>query len=137
MKKQGNGHIVVLSSIAGKFGFYLRSSYSAAKHALHGFFDSLRLEEEKNGISVTIVCPGKINTNMSINALKGDGTAHAKMDRSMDQGMPAEECARQIISAVQAKKEEVLIGGKEILAAKIKRFSPKLFGKIIRKQSPF
>ena len=137
MKKQGNGHIVVLSSIAGKFGFYLRSSYSAAKHALHGFFDSLRLEEEKNGISVTIVCPGKINTNMSINALKGDGTAHAKMDRSMDQGMSAEECARQIIVAVAAKKEEVLIGGKEILAAKIKRFSPKLFGKIIRKQSPY
>ena len=137
MKKQGSGHIVVLSSIAGKFGFYLRSSYSAAKHALHGFFDSLRLEEEKNGISVTIVCPGKINTNMSINALKGDGTAHAKMDRSMDQGVSAEECARQIIVAVEAKKEEVLIGGKEILAAKIKRFSPKLFGKIIRKQNPY
>jgi len=137
MQKQGTGHIVVLSSIAGKFGFYLRSSYSAAKHALHGFFDSLRLEEEKNGISVTIVCPGKINTNMSLNALKADGTAHAKMDRSQGEGMPADECARQIIAAVVAKKEEVLIGGKEILAVKIKRFAPKLFGKIIRKQSPF
>ena len=137
MKKQGSGHIVVVSSIAGKFGFYLRSSYSAAKHALHGFFDSLRLEEENNGIKVTIVCPGKINTNMSINAMKGDGSKHAKMDRSQGEGMPAEVCAAQIIKAVKADKEEVLIGGKEILAAKIKRFSPKLFGKIIRKQSPY
>jgi short-subunit dehydrogenase len=137
MKKQGSGHIVVLSSIAGKFGFYLRSSYSAAKHALHGFFDSLRLEEEKNGLKVTVICPGKINTNMSLNALKGDGTRHAKMDRSQDQGMPAEVCAAQIISAIKKDKEEVLIGGKEILAATIKRFSPKLFGKIIRKQSPY
>jgi short-subunit dehydrogenase len=137
MKKQGSGHIVVLSSIAGKFGFYLRSSYSAAKHALHGFFDSLRLEEEKNGLKVTVICPGKINTNMSLNALKGDGTRHAKMDRSQDQGMPAEVCAAQIISAIKKDKEEVLIGGKEILAAIINRFSPKLFGKIIRKQSPY
>lgn len=136
-KKQGSGHIVVLSSIAGKFGFYLRSSYSAAKHALHGFFDSLRLEEEGNGIKVTIICPGKIRTNMSRNALKADGTAHAKMDQSMGEGMTAEECASQIIKAVAADKEEVLIGGKEILAAKIKRFSPKLFGKIIRKQNPY
>jgi short-subunit dehydrogenase len=137
MKNKGTGHIIVVSSIAGKFGFYLRSSYSAAKHALHGYFDSLRLEEERNGIKVTIVCPGKIRTNMSLNALKADGSAHAKMDQTMDEGMPAEECAAQIISAAQANKEEVLIGGKEILAAKIKRFSPKLFGKIIRKQSPF
>lgn len=137
MKKQGRGHVVVLSSIAGKFGFYLRSSYSAAKHALHGFFDSLRLEEENNGIRVTLICPGKIRTNMSKNALKADGSAHAKMDQTMDEGMSAEECAEKISAAIEANKEEVLIGGKEILAAKIKRFSPKLFGKIIRKQSPY
>ena len=65
MKRQKNGHIVVISSIAGKFGFYLRSSYSAAKHALHGFFESMRLETEKFGIKTLIVCPGKIKTNTS------------------------------------------------------------------------
>jgi short-subunit dehydrogenase len=74
---------------------------------------------------------------MSRNALKADGTAHAKMDQSMGEGMTAEECASQIIKAVAAGKEEVLIGGKETLAAKIKRFSPKLFGRIIRKQNPY
>lgn len=137
MKKQGSGHIVVVSSIAGKFGFYLRSSYSAAKHALHGFFDSLRLEEERNGIKVTIVCPGKIQTNMSVNALKADGSKHAIMDRSQGEGMPAAECARKMIVAINQNKEEVLIGGKETLAVKIRRLSPKLFGKIIRKQNPY
>src|SRR4051812_8572191 len=65
MKRQKNGQIVVISSIAGKFGFYLRSSYSAAKHALHGFFESLRLETEQFGIKILMVCPGKVKTNVS------------------------------------------------------------------------
>ncbi|MBK7669135.1 MAG: SDR family NAD(P)-dependent oxidoreductase [Sphingobacteriaceae bacterium] len=68
MLKQKSGHIVVVSSIAGKFGFYLRSSYSAAKHALHGYFESLRLETESKGIKVLMVCPGKVKTNISLNA---------------------------------------------------------------------
>ena len=70
MLKCKNGKIIVISSIAGKFGFYLRSSYSAAKHALYGYFESLRLEIEKKGLSVLIVCPGKIKTTISLNAFK-------------------------------------------------------------------
>ena len=138
MKNKGSGHIVVVSSIAGKFGFYLRSSYSAAKHALHGYFDSLRLEEENNGINVTIVCPGKIQTNVSINAVTADGSEHGVMDRSQGElGMPVKECVQQLIKGVEQKKEELLIGNKEILAVHIRRISQRLFNKIIRKQSPF
>lgn len=137
MKCQKSGHIIAISSIAGKFGFYLRSSYSAAKHALHGFFDSLRLETEKQGIKTLIVCPGKIKTNVSLNAVTASGTAHNKMDESHEDAMSAEECAVQIISGILKNKEEVYIGGKEILMVKIKRFFPKLFGKLIRKQSPY
>ena len=74
MKRQKNGHIVIISSIAGKFGFYLRSSYSAAKHALHGFFDALRAEHEKDNIHVSLICPGYIKTKISFNALMGDGS---------------------------------------------------------------
>ena len=59
MVKKGSGQLVIMSSIAGKFGFFLRSSYSASKHALHGYYESLRLEEEKNNIKVSLVCPGK------------------------------------------------------------------------------
>lgn len=137
MLKHKTGKIVVISSIAGKFGFYLRSSYSAAKHALHGYFESLRLEVEKKGVSVLLVCPGKIKTNVSVNAISTDGKAHNQMDESHQQAMSAETCAQQIIQAIINDKEEILIGGKELLAVKIKRFFPKLFGKIIRKQSPY
>ncbi len=137
MKRQKSGHLVAISSIAGKFGFYLRTSYSAAKHAIHGFFDSLRLETENLGIKTLIVCPGKIKTNVSFNAVTSTGAAHNKMDESHEEAMSAEECAKQIISGILNNKEEVYIGGKEILMVKIKRFFPKLFGKLIRKQSPY
>lgn len=137
MKRQKSGHIVVISSIAGKFGFYLRSSYSAAKHALHGYFESLRLETEKSGIKTLLVCPGKVKTNVSLNAVAENGKQHGKMDESHENAMSAEECAKQIIKGILNNEEEIFIGGKELLAVKIKRFFPKWFGKIIRKQSPY
>lgn len=137
MLRQKSGHLVVLSSIAGKFGFYLRSSYSAAKHALHGYFESLRLETEKQGIKTLIVCPGKIKTEISLHAKQGDGASHNKMDESHVNAMSAEECAMQIIRAIEQEKEEVLIGGKELMAVSLKRFFPRLFARIIRKQNPY
>lgn len=137
MVAQGSGKIVVISSISGKFGFFLRSSYSAAKHALHGYFESLRLENEKKGISVLLVCPGKIKTNVSLNAITESGQTHNKMDESHQDAMSAEACAEKIIEAIKKDKEEILIGGKEIKAVWLKRFLPGIFAKIIRKQSPF
>lgn len=137
MKRQKGGQLVVISSIAGKFGFYLRSSYSAAKHALHGFFESLRLETESFGIKTLIVCPGKIKTNISFNALTAGGGKHNEMDPSHANAMSAEECAQKIIDGILKNKEEILVGGKELLVVKIKRFFPKLFSRLIRKQSPY
>jgi dehydrogenase/reductase SDR family protein 7B len=133
-QNEGGGHIVVISSIAGKFGFFLRSAYSAAKHALHGFYESLRLEEEKNNIKVTIVCPGKINTPISTNAINAAGEKHGVMDHNQETGMSVELCVSKILKAVIAEKHEVLIGGEEIKAVLVKRFFPRLFHKIIRKQ---
>lgn len=137
MKRQKAGHVVIISSIAGKFGFYLRTSYSAAKHALHGFFESFRLETESLGIKTLIVCPGKIKTDVSLNAITSSGVTHNKMDESHMDAMSAEECANRIIAGILKNKEEIFIGGKEILMVKIKRFFPKLFSKLIRKQSPY
>ncbi|HXU28268.1 MAG TPA: SDR family oxidoreductase [Bacteroidia bacterium] len=137
MIKQQSGQITVVSSIAGKFGFYLRSSYSAAKHALHGYFESLRLEVEKNNIQVLLVCPGKIKTNISNNAVLADGSKHAKMDESHIDAMTAEECAKKILSAIEKNKQEILVGGKEIFTVYIKRFFPKMLYKILKKQSPY
>ncbi len=134
MLKQKGGNIIVISSISGKFGFYLRSAYSASKHALHGFFESLRMEIYNDNVKVLVVCPGRIRTNISVNALNSDGTKHNKMDESTDQGISAEECAMEIIRATKNNKEEIFIGRKELRAVWLKRFFPKLFSKMIRKQ---
>lgn len=133
-QKQQSGHIIVISSIAGKFGFYLRSAYSASKHALQGFYESLLLEEKKNNINVLLAYPGKINTPISTNALTKEGKAHGVMDHNQKTGMPVEECVSKLLKAVEKNKKEVLIGNKEIKAVTLKRFLPKLFWKVIAKQ---
>ena len=83
---------------------------------------------------MTIACPGKISTNISVNAISASGEKHGVMDHNQSTGMSAEECAKQILSAVKKKKVEVLVGNKEIKAVTLKRFFPKMFWKIIKKQ---
>ena len=134
MRQQKSGHIIPISSIAGKFGFFLRSAYSASKHALFGFYESLLLEEEKNGIKVTIAVPGKINTEISLNALDGAGGKHGVMDHNQETGMDVEECVRILFKAIKKNKKEVLIGKREIKAVYLKRFFPSFFWKVIKKQ---
>jgi short-subunit dehydrogenase len=126
------GHFIVTSSLVGKFGTPMRSAYSASKHALHGFFESLRAETWRDGVQVTIVCPGYIKTNISINAVNEEGKKYGKMDENQAQGMPADECAKRILSAVANGKREVLIGGKETLGVYLKRFFPGLLWRTIR-----
>lgn len=132
MLSKNAGHIVVISSLVGKFGTKFRSAYSASKHALHGYFDSLRTEIDPK-IKISIICPGFIKTNVTINALTADGTKQNSMDDAQANGMPAELCALEIIKAIQAEKEEVYVGGKEKYAVLLKRFLPGLFSKIVRK----
>ena len=127
------GHIVTITSLTGKFGSPYRSSYAASKHALHGFFDSLRAELHDAHIKVTLVCPGFVRTNVSINALTGSGTSLGTMDEATDKGMAPERLARKILSAIESGKEEVYFGGKEVLGVYVKRLFPSYFSKIIRK----
>lgn len=130
------GHFVTTTSIVGKIGTPLRSSYAASKHALHGFFDSLRAENHHNNINVTLVCPGFVNTNVSKNALTGDGTPQQKMDNATENGLQPERFAKLMAKAIKKKKEEVYIGGfKERLAVYVKRFFPKILSIMIRKLS--
>jgi len=133
MIKQKSGKIIVISSLMGKFSSPLRSGYAAAKHALHGFFDSLRLEMHTNNVSVLIVCPGFIKTNISVNSVTADGSKHNEMDDAQDQGMSASECAERILKAVQKGQHEVYLGGKERFAIYLKRFFPKILHKILLK----
>ena len=133
--EQQSGHYGVVTSLMGLFASPLRSGYCGAKHALHGFFDALRMEHEDDNIKVTMICPGFIRTNISMNALVGDGSAQKSMDKSTGAGMSPEQCAKKIISGMRRQKYEVLVGGKETLAAYLKRFFPKILHRVVRKSA--
>ncbi len=133
MKKQQFGHIVVMSSVLGKMGVPWRSGYCASKHALHGFFDSLRAEVYEDNLKVTLICPGFVKTNVTINALKGDGSKNNQMAESTAGGFEPAEFAPKVLRAVQKEKPEVYIGRKEVLGVYLNRYIPWAWRRIIRK----
>jgi len=135
MIEQGHGYIAVTSSVAGKIGVPFRTGYSAAKHAVMGFFDALRTEVKQHNINVTTITPGYIRTNISANAVAGDGTAFGKVDTDISAGMSAEDCASVIVAGMEKSKPEIAVGtGAEMHVLWIKRFFPSLLLKIMNKQ---
>lgn len=133
MIKNGGGQIAVVSSLMGVFGAPMRSGYCGAKHALHGFFDALRAELYKEKILVTIICPGFIQTNISVNAVTGDGSSQGTMDDATKKGMPVHVFAGKMLNAIEKKKYQEAIGGKEVMGIYLKRFFPSWLAKITRK----
>lgn len=129
------GHFITISSLAGKLGAPFRSGYAASKHALHGFFDCLRSEAWHHKVIVTLICPGYVNTPIAHNAVSGDGTSLGKSDPDNANGMSPQYVAKAICDAAEKKKEEVLLGGKELLAVRVKRFFPGLLRTILKKKS--
>ena len=128
------GQIVVITSIVGKIGTPLRSSYSSSKHALHGFFDSLRTEVYDKNINVLLVCPGFVKTNVSFNALNGAGQPQQHQDDAIENGLEADEFAKIAVNALVKGQEYIVIGGqKEVLGTWISRLSPSTLYKMIRK----
>jgi NADP-dependent 3-hydroxy acid dehydrogenase YdfG len=123
MLKQAGGHIAVTSSV-----------YCAAKHAVMGFFDALRAEVSHKGIRVTTITPGFIRTNISFNALTGDGAEFGELDKDIAGGMDASECARVIMKGFRKGKQEIAVGkGIEMHALWLKRFFPSLVMKLAAK----
>jgi short-subunit dehydrogenase len=135
MMSGDGGHLVVISSMAGLYGFPMRSAYSAAKHALCGFFETLSLELWHSNIKVTMVCPGRINTNISINSLNQRGENYGIMDAGQEKGLTAEKTARKIIRAIEHNKKQLLIGFKETFLYYVKKFIPVFYYYIARKAS--
>ncbi len=135
MIKRRQGHIVSVSSLTGKFGAPLRSAYSASKHALHGFFDTLRAEMFKYNIHISLICPGYTSTNVAKNALTATGEATNITDKDIAAGMKPEVLANKIIKAINNKKDELIVGGNEVLAVYLKRFFPRLLARLLRKKS--
>jgi len=129
--KQNKGHFTVVTSVMGKYGSPFRSGYCGAKHALHGFFDVLRMEHQKDNIDVTLICPGFVQTNVTINALTGTGESLNHDDPATKNGLEVTLFCKKMISAIDSKKWEVSFGKKEKLGVFIKRFSQKLLHEIV------
>jgi short-subunit dehydrogenase len=126
MVKRGSGQIVVTSSVAGKYGTPLRTGYSAAKHALHGYYDSLRAEVAKDGIAVTVLVVGAVHTNVSINALTGNGATYGVMDDLQATGIEPDRAADLMVVGIIADEPEVLVAeGPSLEAYQLSRQDPK------------
>ncbi|RFC46820.1 MAG: Short-chain dehydrogenase, partial [Verrucomicrobia bacterium] len=133
MLAHGAGHVVVISSVMGYIGTPGRSTYAASKHALHGYFDSLRAEVWRTGVMVTLVCPGYVRTKVSDNALDARGEKHGVTDATHQRGITAERCAEATLRAIARGKEEISVGGPETWAITLKRFLPGVFSRVIRR----
>lgn len=125
------GHYVVVSSLMGKFSSPFRSAYCGAKHALHGFFDAMRLEHEGDSIKVTMICPGFVNTNVARNALTADGSKQGFQDDMTENGLDVNKFAKKMIKAIKREKFEAYIGGFEAVGVFVKRLSPGLLHKLV------
>lgn len=138
MLARRSGHFVVITSVMGKIGTPMRSSYAATKHALHGFFDCLRAEVTNDGLHVSIICPGYVATEVSKNALGADGAPTRKLDDAVATGASPKDTARQILAAVAAKKSEAYVGnhGKDRLALTLKRFLPSVLERMVNGRAP-
>lgn len=135
MTTRKSGHIIVTSSVAGKIGTRYRSGYAASKHAVQGFFNSLRQEMYEHNVAVTLLCPGFIKTNISRNALTGDGSKFGQMGAAHKNAMTAEEMVAKVMPKIKAHKEEIYVTGfKERLAIWVQRISPVLLNRILRNQ---
>lgn len=136
MTELGGGQIGVTTSIVGKFGFPYRSTYAASKHALHGFFETLRAENVSHKVVISMIIPGRIKTKISLNALDQDGKAHGKMDEGQEKGLDANRAARIIVRNLEKEKKEILVGGSELMMVHIRRFFPRLYYYLSTKVKP-
>lgn len=135
MIEKGSGHVVVISSVAGKVSTPGRSSYAASKHALIGFYDALRAEVLDHGVHVNMICPGYIKTDISLHALDASGKAHGIMDPGQAQGMSADLCALKILNAVEKNKRETYIGGREVKFVRLRSWFPFIYHNMIAKMA--
>lgn len=133
MIQRKSGYILATSSISGRFGFPLRSAYSASKQALHGFMETLHLENKANNISASVIIPGRVRTAISIHALEGDGKEHGRLDEGQEKGISPVAAAEIIVKGILKGKREIMVGGSELLLLYIRRFAPALFFRIADK----
>ncbi len=131
---QKSGVFVPIASVAGRISTPRRAAYGATKHALIGFFDSVRAEVFNDGIRVTTILPGYIKTNITLHAMNEKGEAYGKMDPNQAKGLDPNITAQKILQAVLAGKNEFFVGGfLEGFGLFVKRFFPSIMPLMLRK----
>lgn len=136
MLQQGGGMIAVMSSFSGKFGWKERTAYAASKFALQGFYESLRAELSDKNIKVLIISPARVNTEISVNAIKQDGSKHGIADPAQQKGISPSTVANKIVSAIERDKKEIMIAQIEWVAYYLRKFAPALFYRLAAKVDP-
>ncbi|OYU94743.1 MAG: short chain dehydrogenase [Bacteroidetes bacterium B1(2017)] len=131
--QSSHANIVLISSVVGTFGFPQRSAYSASKHALEGFFESWAIENKRENIHFTTVSPGRIQTNISLSALKADGTSHQVMDDGQVNGIPVDVCAKKIISGLLKNKRKIYVVQNEMILIILRKTAPFLYFWLVKK----
>jgi len=131
MAERGSGALGFISSIAGKVGVPMRTAYCAAKFGLAGYADALRAELSQSGVSVHTIYPGSVATNVSRNALTGAGEARGRSDKAIDEGIPAEVAALQMLDGIAAGQREIIIAeGAEQAMGELRRTPDTLFDSV-------
>lgn len=125
-------HLVLTSSLSGKYGVPKLAAYAASKHAIQGYFDSLRSETFGSGLFIHLVIPGFIQTNITVAGLRGDGSKSGKMQNALAHGMDPKRCASGILRGLEKGKEEFAVGGTERFTVGFNRFFPGLMKVLIR-----
>ena len=131
---ESRGLIIVISSVAGFAPLIARTGYAAAKHALHGFFESLRTELADEGVGVLMVCPSFIATGIDRNALGGDGQLVRHAQEVVGERARPEVIAAQVLGAARSGKCLLLPGRTAKLAWWVSRLAPRYYARVMARR---
>jgi short-subunit dehydrogenase len=131
--KAARGRLVGISSLAGRTGVPTRTGYAASKHAMMGFFDSLRIELADAGVTVTMICPGFVSTGIRENATGPDGKPIQVSPVKEGEVMGVEECAAITLKAIERRQREVVMTARGRIGLFLKLVAPGLIDRIARR----
>lgn len=132
MLERRAGHIVAVSSLAGRLPIPKYAAYCSSKSALNAYFDSLRAEVARKGIKVTLILPGFVQSDISKNSLDAHGKPRGKA-ANMRNAMPADVAARKMANAIARGQEHYEFGGIERFAVPVRMFAPRVYSYAIKR----
>lgn len=131
MVERGSGSLAFISSIAGKVGVPMRTAYCAVKFGLAGYADALRAELSQTGVSVHVIYPGSVATDVARNALVGDGSKRGRSDQVIDEGIPVADAAKAMLDGIANGEREIIVAqGMEAAMGEMRRTPDELFDQV-------